>query len=106
MTQADARKHRKLCDIVIKDREFYKTILKLSLPTAFQTLMSLLVVMTVNVMVSRVETEGLALAAVSQSNSITNFVNASLTRLAGGSIVLISQYGGKKNLARIRPIAR
>ena len=85
---------------------FYRNILRLSLPAAFQALMSLLVVMVDNLMVSRLDSQGFNLAAVSQSNSITNFVNASLTRLAGGSIVLISQYGGKKNLARIRPIAR
>lgn len=66
--------------------------------------MSLLVVMADNVMVSHVGVEGNALAAVSQANSITNFFNAVVTGLASGSIVLVSQYWGKKDMQRIRPI--
>ncbi len=90
---------------MIKEKEFYRTILRLSLPAAFQSLINLLVVMADNLMVSRVDDQGLALAAVLQSNSVTNLVIAFLTGLASGSIVLISQYWGKKDPGRIREVA-
>ncbi|NLC32316.1 MAG: MATE family efflux transporter [Clostridiales bacterium] len=83
---------------------FYRNILRLSLPAAFQALMSLLVVMVDNLMVSRLDSQGFNLAAVSQSNSITNFVNAALMGMAAGSVVLISQYWGKRDTKRIKPI--
>jgi putative MATE family efflux protein len=89
---------------MIRDRGFYKTILRLSLPAAFQSMMSLLVVMADNVMVTRLDAHGYALAAVSQANSVTNLVNATLTGMAGGAVVLIAQYWGKKDLNRIRTV--
>lgn len=89
---------------MIRDREFYRSILRLSLPAAFQAMMSLLVVMADNVMVTRLDPVGYALAAVSQSNAVTNFAMATITGLAGGAIVLISQYWGKKDLERIRRV--
>ena len=87
---------------MVKDRQFYTTILRLSLPAAFQSAVNLLVVMTDNVMVTR--TGGNALAAVSQSNAITTFVTAGLTGLATGAMVLISQYWGKRDEKRIRTL--
>ena len=89
---------------IIKDKSFYRSILRLSLPTAFQSLISLLVVMADNIMVARIDPNGFSLAAVAQSNSITNFSNALLSGLAGGSIVLISQYWGRQDKARIREV--
>lgn len=86
------------------EKGFYRNILRLSLPAAFQALISLLIVMVDNLMVSSLDTQGLSLAAVSQSNSITNFVNAALMGLAGGSVVLISQYWGKRETQRIKPV--
>lgn len=85
------------------DRGFYSSIFRLSLPSAFQAMVSLLVVMADNVMVARLDS-GFALAAVSQSNSLTNFVNAMLNGLAGGSVVLIAQYWGRRDGARIRQV--
>ena len=55
-------------------------------------------------MVSQLDSQGLAFAAVTQSNSITNLVLAFVTGLASGSIVLISQYWGK-DTQRIQQIA-
>lgn len=89
---------------MIRDRAFYQSILRLSLPSAFQALMSLLVVMADNVMVARLDASGQSLAAVSASNSITNFVIASVTGLASGAIVLVSQYWGRKDLERIQRV--
>lgn len=87
---------------MVKDKQFYKTILRLSLPAAFQSAMNLLVVMADNVMVTR--TGRSALSAVAQSNAVTTFVTAGLTGLATGAVVLISQYWGKRDERRIRTV--
>ena len=87
---------------MVKDKSFYKQLFRLSLPAAFQSAISLLVVMADNVMVTR--TGANALSAVSQSNTLTTFVTAMLGGLATGSVVLISQYWGKKDLKRIRTV--
>lgn len=89
---------------MIRDKDFYRSIFRLALPTAFQSLISLLVVMADNLMVTRIDPDGLSFAAVAQSNSITNFVNAAMTGLAGGSVVLIAQYWGKKDTDAIRSV--
>lgn len=90
---------------MIKDASFYKTILRLSLPAAFQSLVNLLVVMADNLMVTRLDPNGWSFAAVTQSNSITNLAMALLTGLASGSIVLVSQYWGKKDVRSIREVS-
>ena len=87
---------------MVRDKKFYQTILRLSLPAAFQSAVNLLVVMADNVMVTR--TGGNALSAVAQSNAVTTFVTAALTGLSTGAIVLISQYWGKKDEKRIRTV--
>lgn len=87
---------------MIRDKQFYKTIFRLSLPAAFQSALSLLVTMADNVMVTR--TGENALSAVSQSNAVTTFVSAALTGLATGAVVLISQYWGKKDVKRIKTV--
>ncbi len=89
---------------MIRDMSFYKTILRLSLPAAFQGLINLLVVMADNVMVTQLDPLGNSFAAVVQSNSITNLAIAVLTGLASGSIVLVSQYWGKKDTKRISQV--
>ena len=88
---------------MVRDKKFYQTILRLSLPAAFQSAVNLLVVMADNVMVTR--TGGNALSAVAQSNAITTFVTAALGGLSTGAIVLISQYWGKRDEKRIRTVA-
>lgn len=89
---------------MIRDREFYKTIFRISLPAAFQALVSFLVVVADDVMVSMLPNATAAQAAVSQVNSITAFYTATLSGLVSGSAVLIAQYWGRKDMARIRKI--
>lgn len=89
---------------MIRDCEFYKTIFRISLPAAFQALVSFLVVVADDVMVSYLPNKVAAQAAVSQVNSITAFYTATMTGLVSGSAVLIAQYWGKKDMARIRRI--
>lgn len=89
---------------MIRDKSFYKTLLALSIPAAFQSLMNLLVVMADNLMVARIDPKGVAFAAVSQSNAISNLVLALLTGLASGAVVLVSQYWGKEDTTKLRSI--
>ena len=88
--------------IFVRDRSFYKTIVRLSIPAAFQALISLLVNMADNVMVSQYS--ALALAPVSQANSVSTFVTAALTGLGNGAVVLISQYWGKRDTTAAKKI--
>lgn len=86
----------------VKDKDFYKTLVRLSLPAALQSLISLLVLMADNVMVSRFRAE--ALAPVSQANSVSTFVTAALSGLGGGAMVLISQYWGKRDTESVKRV--
>ena len=89
---------------VIRDREFYKTIFRISLPAAFQALVSFLVVVADDIMVSKLPGGASAQAAVTQVNSLTAFYTATLTGLVSGSSVLIAQYWGKRDMTRIRKV--
>lgn len=89
---------------VIRDREFYKTIFRISLPAAFQALVSFLVVVADDIMVSKLPGGASAQAAVTQVNSLTAFYTATLTGLVSGSSVLIAQYWGKRDMMRIRKV--
>ena len=89
---------------VIRDREFYKTIFRISLPAAFQALVSFLVVVADDIMVSKLSGGVSAQAAVTQVNSLTAFYTATLTGLVSGSSVLIAQYWGKRDMMRIRKV--
>jgi putative MATE family efflux protein len=93
---------------MIRDRNFYKTILRISLPSALQSLISFLVVVADDIMVSRMpgggEVQAAAQAAVSQINSITAFFTATILGFAGGSSVLIAQYWGRRDTGRIKRV--
>ena len=88
--------------IFVRDRAFYRTMVRLSLPSALQTLLSLLVMLADNVMISRYNTA--FLAPVSQANSVSTFVIAALNGLGSGAVVLVSQYWGKKDHTAIRRV--
>jgi len=88
---------------MIREKNFYKTLFRLALPSAFQSFLSLLVVMADNIMISRFDPEN-ALAAVSQVNSVSTFVISMLMGIGAGGIVLISQYWGKRDKTAIKPI--
>ncbi len=93
---------------MIRDRNFYKTILRISLPSALQALISFLVVVADNIMVSHMPGSGdlqaAAQAAVAQINSITAFFTATVLGFAGGSSVLIAQYWGRRDMGRIKRV--
>ncbi len=89
---------------MIRDKQFYRTMLRIALPVAFQSLLSFLVVLADDIMVSSMPNGTAALAAVSQVNAVSAFYTATLLGLVGGSGVLISQYWGKKDTNRIKMI--
>ena len=89
---------------MVKDRDFYKVIFTIAVPSAFQSMISYLVVVVDNIMVSSIPNGVAALAGVAQVNSITAFYTAAVGGLVGGSTVLISQYWGRKDLERITDI--
>ncbi len=94
--------YTRMKQIFVRDRNFYKTMVRLSVPAALQALLSLLVMLADNVMVSRFDAA--ALAPVSQANSVSTFVIAALNGLGGGAVVLVSQYWGKQDKAAIKRV--
>ncbi|MBR6754132.1 MAG: hypothetical protein IKM05_08910, partial [Clostridia bacterium] len=86
----------------VRDRSFYRTMVRLSLPAALQALLSLMVMLADNVMISRYDAA--FLAPVSQANSISTFVIAALNGLGSGAVVLVSQYWGKKDHTAIKRV--
>ncbi len=104
---------------MVKDKKFYSTILKIALPSAFQSLVSLAVTYLDDLMVSWIDRPellglpagtavadigNLALTGVGQTNALTNFFTAMVLGLTSGSGVLIAQYWGKKDTRRIKQI--
>ena len=89
---------------MVKDREFYRTMFKIALPSALQSFISFLVVVVDDMMVSSLPNGVAAQAAVSQVNSLTAFYTATVLGLVSGSAVLIAQYWGRRDLGRIKRI--
>ncbi len=87
---------------MIRNKGFYRALLALAIPAAFQSLVNILMTASDNLMVSRVDARGLAFTAVLQSGGVLNLVLAALTGFASGSVVLVSQYWGLKDYRRIR----
>ena len=90
---------------MVKDKSFYKMLIFIGLPVAFQSLISLGVVFLDNIMVGKipVNTE-IAIASVAQANVITTLFAFFIKGLSGGAALMISQYWGKRDLERIKII--
>jgi len=90
---------------MVKDKNFYKTLLFLGLPVAFQSLVSLSVVFLDNVMVGNIqENTKVVFAGVTQANAITTLFVFFIRGLSGGASLMISQYWGKKDLEKIKTV--
>ena len=90
---------------MVKDKNFYKMLIFIGLPVAFQSLISLGVTFLDNIMVGKilVNTE-IAIASVAQANVITTLFAFFIKGLSGGAALMISQYWGKKDLDRIKTV--
>lgn len=87
---------------MVKDKSFYRTLASIALPVAFQSFISLSVALMDNVMVGslgEIKMSGVALA-----NQVTIFLTFFIRGASGGASVLISQYWGKKDMARIKSV--
>ena len=87
---------------MVKEASFYKLLLKLALPIALQSVISLGVVMLDNIMVGVLGDT--ALSAVAQANQVTVFFTFFIRGVSGGASILISQYWGKKDMERIKSV--
>ena len=84
------------------DRSFYKTLLRLSVPIAAQNILTFLVGLADNVMVSTLgET---AVSGVFVANQITTLLQMFTTGLGAALTVLAAQYWGKKDVGSMRSI--
>ncbi|MFA5562327.1 MAG: MATE family efflux transporter [Eubacteriales bacterium] len=84
-------------------RDMFRTMFRVALPAAFHALISFVVVLADDVMVSAVD-ERFSQAAVTQINSLTALYIACITGLVGGASVLIAQYWGKADTEQIKKI--
>jgi putative MATE family efflux protein len=87
---------------MVREKSFYKTLLLLALPAAFQSLIALSVNMMDNIMVGglgEINISGVALA-----NQVTVFLTFFIRGVSGGASVLISQYWGKRDMPRIKSV--
>jgi len=87
---------------MVRDKQFYRSLLRIAAPAALQGFISILVVQADNIMVSSLGDT--VFAAVGQVNSATAFFMAAVGGLTGGSSVLISQYWGRKDHSRIADV--
>lgn len=88
--------------LMVRDKSFYKSLLLIALPAAFQSLISFGVNMTDTVMVGALGEE--ALSAVSLGNQVSVFMMMFIKGVSAGTAVMISQYWGKKDMSRIKNI--
>jgi len=92
-------------EIMVKDRNFYKMLLFLGLPVAFQSLISLGVVFLDNVMVGNIpDNTEIVFAGVTQANALTTLFAFFIKGLSGGAALMVSQYWGKKDLEKIKTV--
>ncbi len=88
--------------MMVKEKEFYRTLLAVAIPAAFQAFISLSVNMLDNIMVGSLG--DVSLASVSLANQVGVFITFFIKGIGGGSSVLISQYAGKKDMQSIKAI--
>ena len=88
--------------LLVKEKNFYRSLLFIALPVALQQLISFGVNMMDTVMVGSLGEE--ALGSVSQGNQISVFMMMFIKGISAGTAVMISQYWGKKDMARIKQI--
>ncbi len=87
---------------MVREKSFYKTLLLIALPVAFQNLISFGLNMSDTVMVGKLGE--VALSGVALANQISFIVGKFIGGVSGGTAVLISQYWGRRDMQRIRTV--
>ena len=87
---------------MVKEKAFYTNLALLSLPIAAQNILTFLVGLADNVMVSRLGEA--AVSGIYVANQITTLLQMFVTGLAAALTVLAAQYWGKRDLAAVRSI--
>ncbi|MCL2665643.1 MAG: MATE family efflux transporter [Defluviitaleaceae bacterium] len=88
--------------LVVKEKNFYRTLLAVAIPSALQNMVSLSVGLADTLMVGTLGDE--VLAGVAVSNQVSVFLFGLLTGLANGASALVAQYWGKKDVTAIKRI--
>ena len=86
------------------ERSFYRSLLALTLPVALQNVISYSVNLMDTLMLGGLGE--VALSATSLANQVFFIYTVAIFGVAGGAIVLCSQYWGKKDMAHIRKVVR
>lgn len=94
----------KLFGKIVKDPAFYKAVLMIGLPIAFQNMITLAVSVADTLMLGRADTTGLLLSASSLANQPFTLMTSLCFGLSGGTSVLCTQYYGKGDYDAIRTV--
>ncbi|MDR1628721.1 MAG: MATE family efflux transporter [Oscillospiraceae bacterium] len=87
---------------MVKERDFYKLLLRIALPAVLQSLFSVGVNMIDNLMVASLGDA--SLAGVAMANQLTVFLAYFIKGLSGGSALMIAQYWGKRDIGAIKSL--
>ena len=87
---------------MLNDRPFWKTLIALALPIAFQNLLSSSLAIIDNVMVGQLG--DVAVGAVGESAQVAALVNMGFFGLTAGGVVFAAQYLGSRNIDGIKRV--
>lgn len=87
---------------MVRDKQFYRSLFLIAVPVAFQSLLSVSVNLLDNLMVSSLSDT--ALSSVAMANQITVFLSFFMRGVGGASVLMISQYWGKRDMVSIRKL--
>lgn len=89
---------------LIRDRKFYKQVVAIAVPLALQNLITLITNLADSVMLGSSDFADVGIAAATQANQPFFLLNMCCFGLAGGAMVLNSQYLGKGDWRAIRRV--
>lgn len=89
---------------IIRDKDFYKRILRIALPIALQNLITFATNMMDSVMISAADESDVLYAAASLANQPFFILSMITFGLSGGAIVLSAQYWGRDDRESIKDI--
>ncbi len=88
--------------LMTKDKDFYKSLIKLAIPIALQNLVTFLVGLSDNVMVGALGDS--AISGVYMGNQIQTLLQVFSGGIEGAVLVLSAQYWGKRDVSSIKKI--